>query len=161
TTSGTNGVAKLGLTFGAGSHTVKAIYVGDANFIGSTSNTLTVNTNCWTTISSDVAGGNSVTHRTTRVVRAAVNGGMTLAQGAGLDLEGATVKGGMTAYQESALRVCGSTVQAMTVTASNGFVVIGDPGGFGHATPNNDCAANTVGGNIQAIGNSHGLVIVG
>jgi hypothetical protein len=156
-----SGVATLPLTFGAGSHTVKALYLGDSNFVGSTSNTLTVTVSCTTTITSDTNGGVNATRGSTCIVGATVNGSISVGPGATLDLEGATVKGSISSDKAAGVRICGSTVQAMTIALSTGFVVIGDPGGVGHATPNNDCAANTVNGNIQAVGNTHGLVIVG
>ncbi len=138
-------------TFGGGSHTVLAVYSGDANYLTS-SGTAPVTILCTVTITGTHTAI-TVTSGTTCLLNAHITGGISVAKGAVLDIENSTVSGSISASGPAAFRMCGSQTGSVVVTKSSGFVLIGDPA--------NNCAANTVNGSILAASNTGGLVIVG
>ena len=141
-------------TFGGGTHSVVAAYNGDGNYLSSVSAPpTTVSVFCTTTITGTHSSLN-VTSGTTCVSNARITGGISVAKGAVLDIENSTVLGSISANTPDRLRVCGSWTGSVSVSASTGFVLIGDPGV-------GNCAANTVSGTIVAANNKAGLVIVG
>jgi hypothetical protein len=106
---------------------------------------------CDVTITGTHAAFNIVSG-TTCIVDAHITGGISIAKGAVLDSENSTVSGSISANAPAGLRICGSHTGAITVSASTGLVVIGDP---------NNCAANTITGSILAANNKAGVIIVG
>ncbi|MDT4894474.1 MAG: large repetitive protein [Pseudonocardiales bacterium] len=144
--------ASIVTTFGGGAHSVVATYNGDANYLASTSAAMTVTVACDQTITG-VHSSLIVTSGTTCVLNATITGGISVANGAVLDVENSTVNGSISANAPGGLRICGSHTGTITVSKATGFVLIGDPA--------NNCAPNTVAGSILASNNTGGLVIVG
>ncbi len=89
----------------------------------------------------------------TCVIGTTIKGGITVVDGASLDLENAKVTGSISAQGLGSLRECGSTTGGITVTAATGPVVIGDPA--------NGCAGNVIKGGLTATGNTGGGTISG
>lgn len=93
----------------------------------------------------------NVTSGTTCLVNASVNGAVTVARGAGLDVENSTVSGSISASTPNGIRVCGSRTGSISVTGATGPVVVGGAGDY--------CAGNVVSGSIVADGDRSGTVI--
>ena len=146
-------------TLPPGTYAVYAVYSGDANYLSSQSNTLTLTVGyssaCLTgTISTGytVAAGQSV------CISGRVSGGISVQAGGALFLNGATVSGGITSNGAAAIRFCGSTISGnVTVSATTGYVMVGDGGDDG--TP--ACADNSVTGNVTFSGNTGGIEVAG
>jgi hypothetical protein len=142
-----------------GTYAVYAVYAGDANYLSSQSNTLTLtvgySSSCLTgTISNGytVASGQSV------CISGRVSGGISVQAGGTLFLNGATVSGGISSNGTAAIRFCGSTISGnVTVSATTGYVMIGDGGDDGSPA----CADNTVFGTVTISGNTGGIEIAG
>lgn len=148
----TGNQAAFTTTFGGGTHTVVAVYNGDANYESSTSPPATVTVLCDVTITGTHSALN-VTSGTTCVINAHITGGISVAPGAILDVENSTVSGSISANKPAGFRMCGSHTGTVLVTGATGFVLIGDPA--------NNCPSNVIAGNITAVNNTHGLVIIG
>ncbi|MDP9118071.1 MAG: hypothetical protein M3O28_12585 [Actinomycetota bacterium] len=87
------------------------------------------------------------------MVNGHVGSGLTVLRGGLLDLEGATVSGGIAANGANTVRICVSTINGgLTIVATTGFVVIGDPA--------HGCAANVIKGSLTVVNNHHGVVII-
>jgi hypothetical protein len=146
-------------TLPPGTYAVYAVYSGDANYLSSQSNTLTLTVGyssaCLTgTISTGytVAAGQSV------CISGRVSGGISVQAGGALFLNGATVSGGISSNGTAAIRFCGSTISGnVTVSATTGYVMVGDGGDDG--TP--ACADNSVTGNVTFSGNTGGIEVAG
>ncbi len=142
-----------------GTYSVYAVYSGDANYLSSQSNTLTLtvgySSSCLTgTISNGytVASGQSI------CISGKVSGGISVQSGGALFLNGANVSGAITSNGATAIRFCGSTISGnVTVSGTTGYVMIGDGGDDG--TP--ACADNTITGNVTISGNTGGIEIAG
>lgn len=148
-----NGVASVTTTLGGGSHTVIAVYSGDGNYLASRSNTGASATEPCTTTITGIHAALVLTSGTTCLVNAHITGGITVANGAVLDVESSPVDGSITAHKAGGLRICGSHSSSVTVVASTGGVLIGDAAG--------GCAVNTIAGGVALIGNTGGLTVVG
>lgn len=154
-----SGVASAGFItsgLGAGNHTVVAAYTGDANFAPSTSaTTATVTVQCSATVTGPHPGALIVTTGTTCVIGAQIGGSVTIGSGAGVDIENSTVTGAVTSHAPEAFRSCGNEIGGtLSVTASTGFVVVGDSG-------DDRCAPNSISGALILQANTHGLDAVG
>src|SRR5262249_35688995 len=123
---------------GVGSHTIKADYAGDANYSASSA-TLTYVVGSTTTITG-TRNGSLVVRGRTLIVKARINGSVSVSAGAALDLENSTITGSFAASGVTGLRICGSTIGgSASVTNAAGLVVIGDVAGI-------QCATNTISG---------------
>ncbi len=139
---------------GAGSHTIKATYSGDANFASSSGTAPTqVSVTCTTTITGDHAGV-VLGPGSTCILGGTITGSLVVPRGAALDLEGVTVTGSVNANGASLVRICGSTMNSLTVNGSTGFVLVGDPG-------DDNCTSNTIKGSLTLINNTGGLDAIG
>ena len=143
--------ASLTTTFGGGANSVVAKYSGNGDYLASTSNTASVTVTCQHQLSGSL-GSIVASSGTTCVSNASVHGGISVAPGASIDLEHVTINGGLAIGEADQVRICRSTTQAITVNGSTGFVLIGDP--------TNNCAANTINGNMTLAHNAAGLVVV-
>lgn len=135
-----------------GAHTVVAAYSGDGSYAASTSTPATnASVQCTQTISGRYRRSLKVTSGTTCVLPGTVvDGSISVARGASLDVEAASVRRGIVATAPNAIRVCGSSALLISVTNASGFVLLGNP--------EHGCAGNTVPGLIVLIGNHGGLV---
>jgi hypothetical protein len=147
-----SGQASFTTTFGVGTHHVVAVYSGDTDYLGSTSNTDTVTITCTQTITGNHSSL-TVTSGTTCLSNAHISGGISVAKGAVLDLENSTVTGSITANKPAGFRMCGSTTGGVSVSGATGFVLIGDPA--------NNCPANTITAGLTVANNTAGLVVIG
>jgi hypothetical protein len=147
-----NGVAQLTTTFGGGVHSITATYQGNATYLMSTSNEVTVTVGCahvlTGTLSSVIA-----TSGLTCVQDATITGGISVQPGASLDLENVTVGGSISAGSPAGMRICGSRTGAIAVSGATGFVRIGDPEG--------NCAGNEIAGGLTAANNRGGGTVTG
>jgi hypothetical protein len=139
---------------GAGNHTVKATYNGDANFASSSSTTrATVTVMCTTTVTGNHAGL-VLGPGTTCLLNANISGSVVVPKGSSLDVEGSTISGSITSTGGAAfIRVCGSSAGSVTVDNSTGPVVIGDVV--------DGCATNTFSGSLTVINNTGGVQVIG
>lgn len=83
---------------------------------------------------------------------ATITGGITVAKGAGLDVESSTVQGGIAAHGAGLLQVCGSKTGSINASGASGATIIGDPA--------DGCAANKISGGLVAANNTGGGTIV-
>ena len=150
-----NQVANLATTaLGGGSHSITAVYSGDTNFNGNTSNTLSRTVTCNTTITGTAGNVAVPASGTTCITNANISGGVSIPAGAKVSIVNSTIGGYLTANGGAAtLVVCGSTLGGITVAGAAGAVTIGDPA--------NACSANQVKGSIQASSNTGGVTIGG
>ncbi|HEY5198718.1 MAG TPA: Ig-like domain repeat protein, partial [Solirubrobacteraceae bacterium] len=139
---------------GAGSHSVVAVYGGDANFLGSTSATpATVTVTCATTVTGS-HGSLTVGPGATCLSGAQISGSVLIHGGAAVDIENSTISGAISASGTAGFRLCASTVSGtVTVSDATGLVVVGDPG--------DECAGNRIGGSVLVHDNNNGLVALG
>ena len=165
--------AEIHWTFGAGRHSIAAMYGGDQNF-GSSDNIATPKVfelQCDRTITGK-HGSVTVTAGLTCIDHATISGGISVAKGASLDVEKSTVNGSISANAPAGVRICGSHTGAVSVSASSAPVLIGDPPSCAHNTisagvtaANNRAGVtivgNTIGGGVTAAGNTGGQVISG
>jgi len=83
---------------------------------------------------------------------AKLNGGVTIAAGGSLDIEGATIDGGLKSSGAGVIRICGSSVNGgIKITGSTGLVLIGGDAATG------PCAGNTISGGSASIDSSGGV----
>jgi subtilase family serine protease len=138
-----------------GSHTVTAVYSGDAKFLSGSSAAVPFTVTAATTVSGSHPGSLIVAAGSTVLVRnATIGGAISVKPGGSLDLEGSTVSGGLTDSGGGNLRVCGSTVNGpVDVTNAGGFVLVGD------AT--DGCATNTITGALDLTNDHHGVQAIG
>lgn len=146
------GVATWTTTFGGGSHSIVAVYNGDANYTTSTSMAATESVGCTTTVTG-VHSSLAVHSGTTCLSGATIKGSISVPSGAVLDIENSTVQGSISSSSAAGLRICGSQTGSITVTSAAGFVLIGDP--------MDNCAGNTIKGSVLLANNHHGLVATG
>ncbi|MDP9118111.1 MAG: Ig-like domain-containing protein, partial [Actinomycetota bacterium] len=148
-----DGTATLVTSFGGGPHSITAVYSGDTNYVGSTSNPATpVNVFCDQIITGTHAAL-TVTSGTTCLINATITGGISVGRGASLSVQNSTVKGSISANHPATVRICGSTTGSIAVTGATGYVRIGDP--------NSNCAPNTINGGLTAANNTGGGTISG
>jgi len=142
-------------SLGPGDHVIGARYSGDGNFVGSAT-TLGHSTSCATTITGNHTGTVIANTVGTCLVDAQVTGGVIVARGASLAVEGSTVGGSITASSgPNAVRICNSSVGgSLTVGNATGLVVIGDPGDA-------NCAVNTISGTLVLRTNTGGVEAIG
>ena len=142
-----------------GTYSVYAVYAGDANYLTSQSNTLTLtvgySSSC---LSGTIGGGYTVTSGQSICISGKVSGGISVQSGGALFLNGANVSGGISSTGATAIRFCGSTISGnVTVSGTTGYVMIGDGGDDG--TP--ACADNTINGTVTISNNTGGIEIAG
>ena len=129
------------------SQSLKAVYAGNAAFLGS-SGTAVNGTTFTQTISGTVSGSLSITSGQLVLITGKVTGAVSVSSG-GLEVDGGSIGGAVSASGASALTLCGAKVGgAMSVGASTGYVFIG--GGT-------LCAPSSVSGAVSFSGNKAGL----
>lgn len=139
---------------GAGTHTVKASYSGDSNFLASSSTTQAVVTVTCTTTMTGHSGTLVLGAGSTCVIGGTISGAVVVPRGALLDLEGVTVVGSISSSGAAFIRVCATTVNSVAVNGSTGFVLIGDAGDDG-------CGINTLHGSLTLQNNTGGVEAIG
>lgn len=149
---GSNGVATLTTTFGGGSHSLVAVYGGDNNYADSSSAPVTFTIACTTTITGTHSAIAAVSGLIC-VTNANITGGISIGHGAQLDVENSVLSGSISTGGAGGVRICGSTLASIAVAGSTGSVLIGDP--------SNNCAANTISGNLTAANNTGGGAVIG
>lgn len=145
------GVATMTYRFGTGSHSLVAKYLGDTvdspQFAPSQSDPLVFSIDCTTTISG-AHGAVIASSGLTCIRNATISGGITVVNGAQVDIEHSTVSGSIAMNAPGAARICGSTLASLTVSAATGFVMVGDPGSA--------CGGNTISGSVSIANNKGG-----
>ena len=122
-----NGQASYTAPYSTAGHSLYAVYSGDANYLGSTSNTVGVTSPCTTTYTG-AHGLIAITSGTGCVYTATVSGNVDVTRGTAADIENSTVSGSVQASAPTAIRICGSTITGnVIVDGATGPVVIGDP----------------------------------
>jgi hypothetical protein len=112
---------------GEGSHTVVAVYNGDANFATSTSTTTTIT--CTNTVTGNHPGALIVNSGSVCVLNARVGGAIVVAKGASIDVENSTIASITANSGPRTIRVCATAATgAVSVSGATGLVIIGDPG---------------------------------
>jgi subtilase family serine protease len=140
---------------GVGSHTVIAVYSGDAKFLSASSAAVPFTVTAATTVTGSHPAGLSVAAGSTVLVRnATIGGAVSVKPGGSLDLEQSTVSGALTDSGGGALRVCGSTVNgSVSVSNAAGFVLVGDAV--------DGCATNTITASLVLTNDHHGVQAIG
>ena len=126
----------------AGADSLRAVYIGNTNYVGSTSPVITQTVNFTSAcINGTINGGYTVHSGQSICITGRVNGGLTVQSGGALFLNGAVINGGIASTGATGLRFCASNINGdVTITASTGFVLIGDAGDDGPP----GCAGNTI-----------------
>lgn len=141
------GVATLTWRFGAGPHSLVAVYNPDPGWSTSQSTPLTFSISCTTTITG-THGAFTASSGLTCVTGATITGGVTVVGGAQVDFENSTIRGGVTLSGSGAARFCHSTMSSLTVAAANGYVMVGDP--------SSGCSGNVINGGVSIASNKGG-----
>jgi Bacterial Ig-like domain (group 3)/Divergent InlB B-repeat domain len=140
-----------------GSHTITAVYSGNANFLAS-SGMVTQNVTFTSCVTSTRAGPLTVHSGEAVCITGMAIGPVTVDLGGALSVNGGRVTGRITATGATALSVCAATVTGgITASGTSGLLLIGDDGDDG--TPG--CAANTITGPVTLTGNQEGLELGG
>jgi hypothetical protein len=147
-----NGHALYITDFGAGTHSVVAIYRGDTNFAPSTSSAAATTVRCTTTITG-AHGAVTATSGITCIVNAHISGSVTVQRGAIVDIENTAMAGAFSANGAGGIRICASTSATVTIAGSTGFVLVGDAG-------DDQCASNAISGSLNLVHNTAGLEAV-
>jgi hypothetical protein len=138
---------------GVGTHTVKAVYSGDANYAAGSATRSQVVTAATTVGPGDHAGSLTVSG-STFVTGVHITGDVTVQARATLDMEDSTVDGDVTAVGAGAVRMCGTRVNgSVSISGSTGLVVVGD---IEHAL----CDVNTITGGLAFKDNTHGVMAI-
>jgi hypothetical protein len=148
-----NGVAtfRAGLLSG-GPHTLSAVYSGDWSFLDSTA-TLAQQVTAAHVVSGNVDGVLTLTAGSWFLDGAVVTSDVRVQRGAAVAIRNSRLGGSLTASGAAAMAVCGSDVAGTaTVSATSGFVLLGDPG-------DDDCAGNVFRGAAVVKGNRGGVEI--
>jgi surface antigen len=135
-----------------GSHVIDATYSGDTNFLAS-GTALAYLVTCTVNLTGNHPGALTASGDSTCVVDATVGGAIVVPKGTSLAVINSTVGGAITASSiPDAIEVCGSHFigGATDIINAQGLVIIGDPGDA-------NCAANTIGGTLLLLSNTHGL----
>jgi len=137
-----------------GTHSIKADYLGDDNFLAS-SGTVTQTVTCMHNISGSVPGSLILGPGSTCIVNANVGGAVIVAKGgSGLFIGKSTIGGAVSSTGASIVGICSSSIGGgILIRDAIGFVVVGDPGDDG-------CGANVVLGGAVRLANNHGDVEV-
>jgi hypothetical protein len=139
-----------------GTHNLAASFSGDGNFLPSASTAVPQLVRCLTVVTGKVNGGLTVTGSTC-VNNATINGGIVVRPGAALSLDSSTVNGGVSSSGAKAVTMCSSSIHgAGTVSATSGFVLIGDNGDDGFS-----CVGNDLRGNLTLTANAGQLELGG
>ena len=141
------GVATLTWRFGAGSHSLVAVYNPDPGWSTSQSTPLTFSINCTTTITGS-HGALTASSGLTCVTGATITGGVTVVNGAQVDIENSTIKGGVTLSGSGAARFCHTTMSSLTVASAKDYVMVGDP--------SVGCPGNVINGGASITSNKGG-----
>jgi hypothetical protein len=142
---------------GPGSHTVVAVYNGDAFFFPSTSNTLIQVVTCAhnvtgnqgsLTLAPDGAGASWCLSQVNST------GSITVQPGAAVSIDQSSAVSGISSAGAKALRLCYVRVidGTLDVANSTGFVLVGDPG-------DDQCAGSQVGGAATFTNNNGGVEV--
>jgi Big-like domain-containing protein len=137
----------------SGSHSVVAVYSGDANFLGATSAPASVTLTCATTITG-THSASPIGAGATCVIGAHISGAVLVHTGAAVDIENSTISGPFAATGAASVRICGSTINgSVDIEQSTGLVIVGDPA--------DECAPNTITGSLIVRNNTGGVVAIG
>ena len=140
-----------------GSHTITAVYAGNANFLAS-SGTLTQVVTFTSCITSTRVGPLTVHSGEAVCITGMAVGPVTVDAGGALSVSGGRITGPLTSTGATAISVCAATVTGgISVSGTSGLLLIGDDGDDG--TP--ACAANTITGPVTLTGNQQGLELGG
>ena len=94
-----------------GTYTIYAVYSGNANFVSSQSNTLTLTVGYSSPcLTGTISGGYTVASGQSICISGKVTGGVSVQPGGALFLSGANVSGGISSNGAAAIRFCGSTI---------------------------------------------------
>jgi hypothetical protein len=156
-----SGVATLVTTeLPGGTHEVRAVHLGDADYGMATSapvSHLRIN------YTSPCLTGTHAGPLTVRSGEAACigaggvqTGPVRVSPGGALDVAGGRITGPVTVTGAALVRICGATITGpLSITGSTGPVLLGGPG------PSGQCAANTITGSVTLTGNTAGVQLVG
>ena len=156
-----SGVATLVTTaLPGGTHLVRAVYLGDADYAKVTSAPVSHQRINYT---SPCVTGTRAGPLTVAAGQAAciVDGGnqtgpVTVSPGGALDVRGGRITGPVIVTGAAAVRICGATITgSLTITGSTGPVLLGGPGTYG------PCAPNRIIGPVTLTGNTAGVQMVG
>jgi hypothetical protein len=142
-----------------------AAYVGDTNFLGSTSPVYDQTVASAACINGTINGGYTVAANQVICITGRVNGGVTVKSGGSLILSGATINGGtLSATSPGSITICNSTINGnITISGATKPVLIGDGGDTQPAgdDPLPACDANTLNASSISLTNNIGGVEFG
>ena len=139
-----------------GTHALVATYSGDGNFLSSTSVSVSQLVRCMTVLTGRINGALIVTGSTC-INNATVNGAIAVQPGAALSLTNSTVHGAIISTGAKAVTYCADTLSgASSISATSGFVLIGDNGAHGFS-----CGENVLKGALSLTGNKGQLELGG
>jgi hypothetical protein len=144
----------------AGTHQVRAVHLGDADYGTSTSEPLSHLTIAFTSpcLTGTHAGPLTVGAGEAACIGAGgvQTGPVRVSPGGALDVAGGRITGPVTVTGAALVRICGATITGpLSITGSTGPVLLGGPG------PSGQCAANTITGSVTLTGNTAGVQLVG
>ena len=150
------GATLITSALGGGTHSISAVYSGDANFTASTSAPNSHSVLCTTTVSGTVNGTYNVPAAgTTCISGATITGGVNIPAGAKVSIVNSTIGGYLQATNAAGtITICGSTIPGITINNAAGAVTIGDP----YAAA---CAGNVISGGISLASNHGGVRVSG
>lgn len=138
-----------------GVHDITATYSGDVNYLPDGVEHLSQTVGCSRTITGRVDGAIHVGGQSICIINADVRGAVLGHGGTAIFVGNSSVRGSINLSQPSQVAICGTqTTGSVHVTASTGFIVIGDAG-------DDNCAANRIGGSVLLRHNRGGLELVG
>ena len=152
--SGTATLITAGLQ--VGTHALVATYGGDGNFLSSTSTSVSQLVRCMTVLTGRIHSVLFVSGSTC-INNATVNGAIVVLPGAALSLTNSTVNGAIISVGAKAVTYCADTLSgASSISATSGFVLIGDDGNHGFS-----CGGNVLRGALSLTGNKGQLELGG
>ena len=143
-----------------GTHLVRAVYLGDADYGTATSAPVSHQRINYTSpcVTGTRAGPLTVAAGQAACIGAGGNqtGPVIVSPGGALDVRGGRITGPVTVTGAAAVRICGATITgSLTITGSTGPVLLGGP------SPNGPCAPNTIVGPVTLTGNTGGVQMIG
>ncbi|KJK58194.1 Ig-like domain-containing protein [Saccharothrix sp. ST-888] len=137
-----------------GTHTIRAQYSGDGNFLAGGLESTTQTVNCTRTITGSVVGAVFAGSGSTCIIGATVGGTVHGAAGGALFISNSTIRGSILSSDGTRFGICGGTVTgSVDITRASGFVVIGDPGDDG-------CPGNRITGQVTLSNNHSGAEVI-
>jgi hypothetical protein len=128
-----------------GTHALVATYGGDGNFLSSTSTPVSQLVRCMTVLTGRIYSV-LIVSGSTCINNATVNGAIVVRPGAALSLTNSTVNGAIISAGAKAVTYCADTLSgASLISATSGFVLIGDDGNHGFS-----CGGNVLSGALSA-----------